>query len=238
VLGALGGGLLVQAGLSYRAALLLLAPLLLLLAAATAACRYPPERQALAPSGGVVPLAILRNRGFLVLATISLLGVAAESIVDLWAIIYLREQGAGALAGSFAFALFSGAMVGGRFANAAMLARWGTSATLRSAAAGIALAALLLAIGGAVPSVAGFALLALAVAGVLPTVMSATREHFAGESEAAVNGIVSTTYLGFVIAPPAVGWLAELCGLLPAMVFFLAIVVASLLALVGHVARR
>ena len=75
------------------------------------------------------------------------------------------------------------------------------------------------------------ALLALGVANVVPTVLSATRELPGEGSEGAVNGIVATTYLGFVVGPPAIGWLAELCGLLPAMLIFLAVVATLMYAL-------
>jgi MFS family permease len=230
VAGALGGGLLLQAGVGYRAALLLLAPCMLLAAAFTALTAYPPERAGGGPAGGVSG-AILRRRGFLTLAAISLLGVAGEALVDLWAVIYLRGLGANALAGSVAFALFSGAMVAGRLANPALITRWGARAAIRFTAASAAGAALLLALGGALPSVAAFALLALGVAGVLPTMLSAARERFTAEGEAPVNAIVATTYLGFVVGPPAIGWLAELCGLQPAMLIFLGLIAAAMYGL-------
>lgn len=231
VVGALSAGLLLQVGLSYREALLLLPPLLLLTALWTALSAYPPERVSATGASGIVSRAILRRRIFLALVAISLLGVAGEALVDLWAVIYLRGLGAEALASSAAFALFSGAMVAGRLANSTLIVRWGAAAAIRCTAAAAASAALLLALGGVLPSVVAFALLALGVAGVLPTALSAARELLADEGEAAVNGIVATTYLGFVVGPPTIGWLAELCGLQPALLIFLAVIAAVMYGL-------
>lgn len=212
VLGALLGSVLLGVGVPYREALLLLVPGVLLTAAATGLAVYPQVHPAPGAAPARAPLALLRNRGFLVLATLCLLGVASEALADLWAVIYLRDLGAPPLISGAAFALFNGAMIGGRLANGALHAWLGVRRLVQLAGLGVAGASGLLAFGGVPASVAAFGLLGLAVAGVMPTVLGlACVERNGGE--AAVRGLVATTYLGFVLTPPLIGWLAERYGL-------------------------
>jgi fucose permease len=66
--------------------------------------------------------------------------------------------------------------------------------------------------------VAGFVLLGLAVAGIIPTVLSAAAEAARGDSGTVAGGVLAVAYGGFVVAPPLVGWLAELFSLQGALV--------------------
>lgn len=213
--GALGAGAMLAGGLSYRATLLLLVPGLFAAAAATALNVYPSRQSA--PRG--LPRGMPRGGAF-VLIGLALAAVTGEALADIWGVIYLRTLGAGVLSGGVMFALFNGAMILGRLLNGPLIARWGPGAALRGAGVGLTLAFGLLATGDAALSFAAFTLMGLAVAGVAPTVLTLARAR-AGDSDAAVNGVVAASYLGFVVAPPLVGWLAELLGLLPAMLLVL-----------------
>ncbi|HMQ31169.1 MAG TPA: MFS transporter [Chloroflexaceae bacterium] len=234
VTGALAAGALVARGLGYGAALALLVPALLLVAAATAVTAYPQERSGATPGAAVAPGG-LRDGRFLLLACLALLAVAGEAVADLWGVIYLRTLGADALAGSVVFALFNGAMILGRLANGPLIARWGARAALRCAWVGTGLAAALLGLGGPLLSAAAFTLIGLAVAGVIPTLLSLARAGRAADGDAMVNRIVATTYLGFVVVPPVVGWLAELWGLQPALLLVLATISVALWRLARRV---
>jgi MFS family permease len=225
VLGALVAGLLLSAGWGYREAILTLLPLWLLLIIFTRLAAYPAARQLPAAARARL-LTLLRDRRYMLLATVCLLGSVSEALADTWSVIYLRALGADALLGGAAFALFSGAMIAGRLANAAIAERWSVRAALRCSCASVAGAVGLLALGGTLASAIAFAILGLGVAGVLPTALSAVRRQLPQDEGDAANGIVAIAYLGFVIAGPLFGWLAELFGMqaaLPAMLGVIAI---------------
>jgi MFS family permease len=225
--GALIAGALLRVGWGYAQVLAALIPAFVLLACATGSAAYP-ARQRIAGAAPALPIALLRDRRFLALAAICLLGVCAEALADLWMTIYLRGLGADALAAGAAFALFSAALIAGRLANAPLLARWGPRAPLRLACAASLVALALLAWGGLAGAVAAFVTLGLGVAGVTPTVLGIAQAQLASQRDSAVNGIVATAYLGFVVAPPAVGWLAEWLGLQPALIAVLAVAALGL----------
>jgi fucose permease len=226
--GALGAGALLAGSLSYRVILLLLVPGLLAAAAATALSTYPSRQ----PVQGALPFGLPRG-GALVLIGLALAAVTGEALADIWGVIYLRALGVSTLAGSVMFALFNGAMILGRLLNGPLIIRWGPGAVLRGAWLALAAAFALLAVGGAPLSVAAFTLMGLAVAGVVPTVLTLARAR-EDDGDATVDGVVAAGYLGFVVAPPLVGWLAELLGLLPAML----LVLSALVAAVAGLARR
>lgn len=213
VAGSLLGSALLGAGLPYRSILLMLAPGALLVALATSLVAYPrPRAGAVTTAPAHTARGLLRNRAFLALAALCLIGVAGEALADLWAVIYLRARGADQLVSGAGFALFNAAMIAGRFASGRMRARLGDRGVLRLACVGVAFAGGLLALGNMAASVAAFGLLGLAVAGVVPMTLGAARAERAGGA-AAVNGLVATTYLGFVLTPPLIGWIAEWGGL-------------------------
>ena len=147
-----------------------------------------------------------------------MLGAVGESVANLWSVIYLREQGAGALLGGATFALLSGAMLVGRLVNAPLLNRLGPRASLLVSGAGLILAAILLLLPGGVPlAIAAFMLLGLAVAGVVPTVFTAAARLAPGQSGAIAGGILAAVYLSFMVTPPVIGWLAEFFSLQAAL---------------------
>jgi hypothetical protein len=119
-------------------------------------------------------------------------------------------------------------MIAGRLANAAIVERWGARAALRCAYAGVAGAAALLALGGALAGAVAFGVLGLGLAGVVPTVLGASRQQLPDHSDAAANGIVATIYLGYVVAAPTVGWLAEALGMHVALPLILGVVALAM----------
>lgn len=94
----------------------------------------------------------------------------------------------------------------------------GPRASLRASGAGLLLAGGLLMLPGGVPlAVAAFALLGLAVAGVVPTVLSAGARLAPGRSGALAAGMLAAVYVSFMVGPPLIGWLAELFSLQAAL---------------------
>jgi MFS family permease len=196
----------------------------------------PPARgvrRALAPLLPLLPL--------LPLAGAAALASVGESVANLWSVIYLAELGAGSVLGGAAFALANAAMLGGRLVNARVVARLGTATSLHLSGAGLILAAAILFLSGipvlpglpdlpgfpspaggdaagSVPlAVAGFGLMGLAVAGVVPTALTAGARLVPGNSGAVAGALMAAVYVAFVLAPPLVGWLAEASSLRAAL---------------------
>lgn len=214
-LGALLAGVLLSAGLDYRAVYLtLLLPLLVLLLAV--ASTPPPgsqgrEGREKPPSG----YALFRNPALLLVAFIATLGLLAEGEMEHWSGIYLRDAlGLPALVGGSGVAVFYAAMAAGRLAAAPVVARFGNRTTL--AAAGLLVAAgmaLSLATQQAALVVAGFLLVGLALSVVAPVAFSAAGDLFPGRSGAAISVVTTFGYGGFLVGPALVGGLAELTSL-------------------------
>lgn len=216
--GAFGAGVVLEHGGYYGSVLVVLAAGCLALAAGIPPVRYPSTR---APAGrmGRSLRALARQPALLALAGLAVLGIVGESVANTWSVIYLTEQGASLLVGGAAFALFNGAMATGRLANARLVAAIGPRGSLLASGAGLLLSgAALVAPSPVGVAVAGFVLLGLAVAGIIPTVLSAAAEAAPGDSGTVAGGVLAVAYGGFVVAPPLVGWLAELFSLQGALV--------------------
>jgi MFS family permease len=230
VVGALVGGSLQAHGWSYHEVLLVLLPGLLGVTAISVRTMYATRTGVVPDAPFRSPFEVLRSRSGRTLLGLALVAVAGEAIADLWGAVYLRERGGDAFVGGVTFALFHSALILGRLATGAVLNQWGARAIVGWAGVGVASSAVLLSTGDTLFSVGAFGLLGLGIAGVIPTVLSLARERPAVERVSLVNGVVGTSYLGFVVTPPAVGWLAEGAGLQPAL---LLVLVALLVALAG-----
>jgi MFS family permease len=221
VLGAFAAGLLLGADWGYGAVLVLLALLCSLVLLATMMVRYPPTEAIAATQSG--PRATIRllfgQRALIVLSIICILGIVGESFANLWSVIYLHELGAAELVGGVAFALFNGAMFFGRLGNTWLVSRRGARVSLLVSGAVMLLSALLLLLPGGVPlAIVAFMLLGLAVAGVVPTVLSAAARFAPGNTAALTGGIMAAAYTGFIICPPLTGWIADQFSLQAALI--------------------
>jgi MFS family permease len=217
VLGALGTGELLALGWDYGWVLGLLALLAGLGAAVTLPASYPPG-DALPGGPGATLRLLFSRRNLVALALVCLLGGVGESVANNWSVLYLHELGADTFTGGVAFALFNGAMLAGRLVNAPVVARLGPRVSLVVSGLGLCLSALLLVLPGQVPlAVAALLVLGLAVAGVVPTALNAAAGLAPGNSGAVAGGMIAAVYVGFVLCPPVVGWLAELGSLQAAL---------------------
>jgi MFS family permease len=221
VAGALGTGALLSVGWSASQVLVLIALLSDLMVVATLLLRFPPvdARAADTATPGATIGLLFSQRALLALALICMLGAVGESVANLWSVIYLHDLGADSMIGGTTFALLSGAMFVGRLANAPLVDRLGARASLRISGVGLLLATVLLLIPGGVPlAIAAFMLLGLAVAGVVPTVLTAAARLAPGNSGAIAGAMLAAVYLSFMITPPLIGWLAEFLSLQAALV--------------------
>jgi fucose permease len=224
VLGSIAASAMLGAGLGYTLILQLVALVGALILLATLPARFAPVEAAAEGSGD--PMAALRllfsGPVVMALAVICMISTLGESVANTWSVIYLSDMGAPAWIGGAAFALFNGTMFLGRLGNATLVARLGERASLLVSAvcmmvAGVILVALPL----VVPVVVAFALLGVAVAGIVPTVLSATARLAPGSSGAVTGAIMSVAYVSFIICPPLIGWVAEASSLRVALVVVL-----------------
>jgi fucose permease len=158
---------------------------------------------------------LFSQRALLMLALIIGFSILVESIAGVWSVIYLREElGAAAVIGGATFALFNITMFVGRLLNAPLVARKGPMFSLMLSGGGLILSTLILVATGYVSlAVVGFGLMGLAVAGIFPTVMSAAAKLAPGNSGAVTGAMMVFVYVGFMVGPPLIGWIAELTSL-------------------------
>jgi MFS family permease len=167
----------------------------------------------------------LPGRGLVVLGAIAWCIMLGEGAMADWSAVYLRStvgtSESGAAAG---YAAFSIAMAGGRFFGDYLSTRFGSVILVRAgavlAASGLSLALLTPSTGMAL---AGFACVGLGFATIVPMVFSAAgcRPGFA--PGIAVASVTTLGYLGFLLGPPMIGFMAELLSLR----FALGIIVAT-----------
>ena len=217
--GAVGAGVLVQAGANYRLVYLgLLVPLgLLLLGFAVA--RFPAGEQDGAAAGGGAHYGLYRHLPILLVGGIATLGLGSEGEMEHWSGIYLRDTlGLPALLGGSGVAVFYAAMAVGRLGTAGAVRLLGNRTTLLlaglSTAAGMGLA---LVTREPVLVVAGFLIVGLSLAAVAPIAFSMAGDVAPGGTGAAVSVVTTLGYGGFLLGPVIVGGLAEFTGLRTAL---------------------
>jgi len=224
VIGAVGSGALLAAGLGYRLVYLSLLLPLAVVALAVAAARFPgPAYAGGSLRGDKGAGAVRRNpyrRGALVLvAFIAGLGLLSEGQMGSWSGVYLRGTlGLPALVGGGGVAVFFAAMALGRLATGVAVARLGNRGALLVAGLLTALG-MSLALSTTRPALvaAGFMVVGLGVSGVAPLAYSAGGDLAPERAGAAVSVVTSFGYGGFLLGPILVGGLAEVLGLRTAL---------------------
>ncbi len=230
--GAVGAGVLVQAGADYRLVYLgLLLPLGLLLLG-FAVTRFPTGEGGGAGGGGGAHYGLYRHLPLLLVGGIATLGLGSEGEMEHWSGIYLRDTlGLPALLGGSGVAVFYAAMAVGRLGTAGAVRLFGNRVTLLGAglftAAGMGLA---LATREPGLVVAGFLIVGLSLAAVAPIAFSMAGDVAPAGTGAAVSVVTTLGYGGFLLGPVMVGGLAELAGLRTALLTIAAagLVIAAL----------
>lgn len=160
------------------------------------------------PKGPLVPIAALLMIAFL-----------TEGAAWDWSAVFLHNSlGTSASLAAVGFGTFSVAMAGSRFGGDALVHRFGNLAVLQWASV-LSTVGMLLAVATTLPpvSIAGFALMGLGIANVVPILYRA-----AGSVEGVPAGIgiasVSTCgYSMFLIAPSSIGYVADRVSLAVAL---------------------
>lgn len=169
---------------------------------------------------------------------IALLCMIPEGAVLDWAALYLQnERGAGIAASGFAFAVFSATMALMRFAGDGIRRRFGAVATMRVSSL-VAAAGMLAA--GLSPwpwlAIAAFGFAGLGIANMVPIAFSAAGNHPGLFSGTGMSIVTTMGYSGILVAPSAIGFVAQMVGLAPIFVALSALIVVVFLGagLVRH----
>ena len=215
VIGALGAGVALTAGIGVQAVLLTVGALPMLpacvvpLAAALDAC---PRQQAGSARAGARWLA--PPSGLSLAAVVIVCGVLLEGSLNIWSALYLgRGLSASVLFGGVSLAAFALSMTAGRAFAARVLFRFGCRTTIAVSGAGTVSLGVVLALSSS-RYVAGAALLVLGffLAAAVPAgygMIDGTPER----RDAGVAWATAASYLALMIGPPIMGWLADTVGL-------------------------
>jgi fucose permease len=157
----------------------------------------------------------LPDRRLVAFGVIAFCALLGEGAMGDWSAVYL-DQSLGADVGlaAMAFAVFSLTMALGRFAGDRVVARLGGGAVVcgGGALAALGLGATLL-IGRPEVAIVGFGLIGAGLSCIFPVTLSAATRTPGIAAGAAIGGVCTIGYLGFLVGPPAIGGLAELVGL-------------------------
>jgi MFS family permease len=149
------------------------------------------------------------------LGLIAFCSFVGEGSASDWSAVYLtQELGASPALGALAFAAFAVTMATARFFADALRARVGNVTLVRGgsliAAGGLGIALL---IHEPAAAIAGFALLGLGLAPVVPIAFSAAGELDPRATGRLVGRVATLGYVGSVAGPIMIGWLAEATSL-------------------------
>jgi MFS family permease len=211
MMGSLLGVLAAHAGLDARIHLGAMA--VILLAVSQAAARRLPEA-APAATHAEPPALAWPTRPVLLIGVVGFGAVFAEGASADWCAVYLRDVvGTGAATAAAAYTGFAAAMAFARLAGDRVIARAGPVVTVRAGGAVAALGALLVVVARTpVPAIAGFALIGLGIATIVPLAFAAAGRAVphAGQGIAAV---ATVAYGAGLAAPGIVGAIASAASL-------------------------
>lgn len=159
--------------------------------------------------------------------------LVGEGAMADWTSVYLRSSlGTGPGTAAAGYAVFSGAMAGGRLVGDRLTAAFGRISIVRRgaivAAAGLAVA---LALGTTISALVGFACAGAGFSVIIPIVFGAGGKIEGFPPGAGIAAVTTMGYLGFLSGPPIIGFTAELFSLRAALgIVVLLAGIASLLA--------
>lgn len=199
-------------------------------------------RETRSDHAGATPLSLPRGP-LLLLGVMAGLGLVGEGAMYDWSVLYLRQEldAAPAIA-SLGYASFSGAMAAGRFGGDWVRARMAPAALLRwSGALGALGMTLALAVPHPGAALAGFALVGLGFANMVPVLFSAAGQQPGIAPAHGIAAVSSVGYFGLMAGPPLIGFIAEARSLtagLLVVIFFAAAVAALARRALGAAGRR
>ncbi|WP_224008001.1 MFS transporter [Aureimonas sp. SA4125] len=149
-----------------------------------------------------------------------------------WSAVYLRQElGAGAAASGLAFAAFSLTMACFRFAGDGIRDRFGAVATARVCSAVAAVGLLAVGLADALPvTLLGFALMGIGLSNMVPIAFSAAGNIEGLKPGSGLSIVSALGYSGILLAPSAIGFVAEHSGFRLVFLSLAALLVVTFLA--------
>jgi MFS family permease len=168
------------------------------------------------------------GRVLLPLGVIAFCGFIAEGTVNDWSAVYLSSSAAApAAVASLGYFAFSVAMIVVRLAADRLVTHIGAARLTRLAAVtAVAGFALVISIPDPAPVIAGFTVIGLGVAAIVPLAWSAAARREPGAPGRAIAGVATLGYVGFLLGPVLIGGLAGLAGLRLALIAAAAVISA------------
>lgn len=154
---------------------------------------------------------ILPDRKMLRFGLICFSSMACEGTIYDWGAIYFEKAvRSSASAVTLGFTLYMIAMTTGRFTGDYIAARWGSRRILQFSGLLIFTGLMLASIWPTfLPCCIGFVLTGLGVSCVVPTVFAMAGRSSGMSSGSAIAAVSTIGYLGFLLVPPAVGFIAH-----------------------------
>ena len=161
----------------------------------------------------------------------ALLTMISEGAVLDWGALYLRQElGADLAVAGLAYAAFSGVMAIMRFFGDGVRNRFGAVSTLRCSAL---IAAIGMLVAGLSPSpylaIAAFAFCGFGIANMVPIIFSAGGNQEGMSSGTGMSVVTTMGYSGILVAPSAIGFVAEHSSFGPIFIAMAALLIVVLL---------
>ncbi|MFD5749425.1 MFS transporter [Streptomyces sp. NPDC127033] len=232
IAGAVVGSLAASADIGTRPHFAMTA-LVLCVVVATAATALLPDPPGQAEDAG--PLFALPSAGLWIPGLVAFCALMGEGVMNDWGAVYLHDvTDASPGAAGVGFALFSAGMVAGRLCADRIRARAGTVRfTLGCALVAAAGAVVPISVPTTGAGFAGYMLLGLGMAAVIPVVFSHAARLRPGRPGPAIAAVSAIGYVGFLAGPPVIGGLAEAVDLRAAMLVLPALMGAMALFSLG-----
>lgn len=200
---------------------------------ALAASRFMLRQERGGYAGGA-PLSLPRGP-LALLGLLAAVGLIGEGAMYDWSVLYMRQElDSPAGEAGLAYAAFSLAMAAARFAGDRIRARMSPVALLRASAV-LAASGMAVALAARQPwaALAGFALVGLGFANMVPVLFSAAARTPGVTPAHAIAAVSSVGYFGMMVGPPLIGFIAQARSLTAGLA-----VVIGFAVLVGALARR
>ncbi|SMR70763.1 Fucose permease [Aliiroseovarius halocynthiae] len=184
-------------------------PLLMVVAYVLPHIEAPEHHEAEEPAGRPIPVAL-----YLIVVTVFGATLVEGGMID-WAAVYMREvaQFTSGREG-LAVTVFSGFVTVGRFVGDAINTRFGAAVLARGCLSSALLGVIVLASNfGPYPSFVGFALVGLGVSTIFPLGVTASAALSKRAEARNVSFMTFGALSGFLIGPPAIGFMAQATSL-------------------------
>jgi len=161
------------------------------------------------------PIFMLPDKTLLKFALICFSSMACENVMYDWSGIYIQKAvHASKVTATAGFVVFMIAVTIGRFAGDRLVNRWGIKHVLQYSGMLIVTGfAFAIALPYATPAIIGYAFIGLGVSCMVPLVFSVAGRSKSMSGGPAIAAVSTVGYLGFLLVPPLVGFVAQAANL-------------------------